>query len=45
MNVDEAVACGAALYTGLQNKSSLNSILSKVELNDVCNHYMGTLIV
>ena len=49
VNVDEAVACGAALYAGLQNKSSLNSAqkkaISKVELNDVCNHYMGTLII
>ena len=49
VNVDEAVACGAALYAGLQNKSSLNSAqkkaVSKVELNDVCNHYMGTLII
>ena len=48
VNVDEAVACGAAIYAGLQNKSSLNSAqkkaISKVELNDVCNHYMGTLI-
>ena len=49
VNVDEAVACGAALYAGLQNTGSLNSAqkkaLSKVELNDVCNHYMGTLII
>ena len=36
------------MYAGLQNKSSLNSAqkaVSKVELNDVCNHYMGTLII
>lgn len=48
VNVDEAVSCGAALYAGIQNKSSLNSAqkkaVSQVELNDVCNHYMGTLV-
>ena len=48
VNVDEAVACGAAIYAGIQNKSSLNSAqkkaVSKVELNDVCNFYMGTLM-
>ncbi len=49
VNVDEAVACGAAIYAGLQNKGSLNSAqkkaISNVELNDVCNFYMGTLMV
>ena len=49
VNVDEAVACGAAIYAGLQNKGSLNSAqkksISNVELNDVCNFYMGTLAV
>ena len=48
VNVDEAVACGAAIYAGIQNKSSLNSAqkkaVSKVELTDVCNFYMGTLV-
>ncbi len=48
VNVDEAVACGAAIYAGLQNKGGLNSAqkkaISKVELNDVCNFYMGTLM-
>ncbi len=48
VNVDEAVACGAAIYAGIQNKSILNSAqkksVSKVELNDVCNFYMGTLM-
>ena len=48
VNVDEAVACGAAIYAGLQNKDGLNSAqkkaISKVELNDVCNFYMGTLM-
>ena len=46
VNVDEAVACGAAIYAGLQNKGSLNTAqkksISKVELNDVCNFYFGT---
>lgn len=49
VNVDEAVALGAAIYAGLQNKTDLNSAqkkaMSKVELNDVCNFYMGTLVV
>jgi len=49
VNVDEAVACGAAIYAGLQNKESLNSAqkkaISNVELNDVCNFYMGTFMV
>lgn len=49
VNVDEAVACGAAIYAGLQNKDSLNSAqkkaISNVELNDVCNFYMGTFMV
>ena len=49
VNVDEAVACGAAIYAGIQNKDKLNSAqkkaVSKVELNDVCNFYMGTLII
>ena len=48
VNVDEAVACGAAIYAGLQNISSLNTAqkkaVSKVELKDVCNFYMGTLM-
>ena len=48
VNVDEAVACGAAIYAGLQNKDSLNSAqkkaISNVELNDVCNFYFGTLM-
>ena len=49
VNVDEAVACGAAIYAGLQNKGSLNSAqkksISNVELTDVCNFYMGTFVV
>ena len=49
VNVDEAVACGAAIFAGLQNKDKLNSAqkkaISKVELNDICNFYLGTLII
>jgi molecular chaperone DnaK (HSP70) len=49
VNVDEAVACGAAIYAGLQNKGGLNTAqkkaISKVELNDICNFYMGTLVI
>ena len=48
VNVDEAVACGAAIYAGLQNKGSLNpaqkKAISNVELNEVCNFYFGTLM-
>ena len=48
VNVDEAVACGAAIYAGLQNKDALNTAqkkaISNVELNDVCKFYMGTLV-
>ena len=47
VNVDEAVALGAAIYAGLQNKTDLNSAqkkaMAKVDLTDVCNFYMGTL--
>ena len=49
VNVDEAVACGAAIFAGLKNKSSLNSAqkksISNVGLSDVCNYYLGTLMV
>jgi molecular chaperone DnaK len=49
VNVDEAVACGAAIHAGLLRKKDLNSnqkkSLDKVELNDVCNYYLGTLVV
>jgi molecular chaperone DnaK len=49
VNVDEAVASGAAIYAGLLRKKELNSnqrkTLEKVELNDVCNYYLGTLAV
>jgi len=49
VNVDEAVVCGAAIYAGLKTEhKSLNQkqkeALSQVELTDVCNFYMGTLI-
>ncbi len=47
VNVDEDVACGAAIHAGLLRKKDLNSnqkkSLEKVELNDVCNYYLGTL--
>ena len=29
VNVDEAVACGAAIFAGLQNKEGLNSAQKK----------------
>ena len=29
VNVDEAVACGAAIYAGIQNKDKLNSAQKK----------------
>ena len=49
VNVDEAVSCGAAIYAGLLSKKDLNAAqkksLNKVELEDVCNHYLGTLVV
>lgn len=48
VNVDEAVACGAAIFAGLKNKEGLNSAqkkaISKVEMKDICNHNLGTII-
>ena len=48
VNVDEAVAAGAAVYAGLQSKKSLNEAqkkaISNVKLQDVCNFYLGTLV-
>ena len=48
VNVDEAVAAGAAVYAGLKSKDSLNTAqkkaIGKVQLKDVCNFYMGTLV-
>ena len=48
VNVDEAVAAGAAVYAGLKSKKSLNEAqkkaIEKVKMQDVCNFYMGTLI-
>ena len=48
VNVDEAVAAGAAIYAGLQSRKSLNEAqkqaISNVKLQDVCNFYLGTLI-
>lgn len=49
VNVDEAVASGAAIYAGLLSKKDLNAAqkkaLNNVELEDVCNHYLGTLVL
>ena len=46
VNVDEAVASGAAIYAGLLSKKDLNAAqkksLNKVELQDICNLYLGT---
>jgi len=48
VNVDEAVAAGAAVYAGLKSKDTLNTAqkkaIGKVQLKDVCNFYMGTLV-
>ena len=48
VNVDEAVAAGAAIYAGLKSKNKLNTAqkkaIGKVQLKDVCNFYMGTLV-
>jgi molecular chaperone DnaK len=48
VNVDEAVAAGAAVYAGLKSKRSLNEAqkqaLEKVKMQDVCNFYLGTLV-
>jgi len=48
VNVDEAVAAGAAVYAGLKSKGSLNEAqkqaLEKVKMQDVCNFYLGTLV-
>jgi len=49
VNVDEAVANGAAIFAGLKtDKKSLNNAqqkaLSNVHLQDVCNFYMGVLM-
>ena len=48
VNVDEAVASGAALYAGtIADKSDLNEAqkdaMSKIDLSDVANHYFGTI--
>ena len=47
VNVDEAVAAGAAIYAGLKSKKNLNDAqkaISNVKLQDVCNFYLGTLV-
>ena len=48
VNVDEAVAAGAALYAGKNSpKENLNAAqekaMSEIDLKDVANHYFGTL--
>ena len=50
VDVDEAVACGAAIYAGLNaNPDSLSEsqqkILNNVHMQDVTNHYLGTKVV
>ena len=49
VDVDEAVAAGAAIYAGLQSKKDLNEAQKKaiesVKLQDVCNFYLGTLVM
>lgn len=48
VNVDEAVAAGAAIYAGIKSKKNLNQAQKKaiadVKLQDVSNFYMGTLV-
>jgi len=50
VNVDEAVALGAAIYAGLhatpeQLNPAQTATLKKVKLSDVCGHYYGTIAV
>ena len=50
VNVDEAVAAGAALYAGKNaDQKDLNAAqqkaMSEIDLKDVANHYFGTLAV
>ena len=49
VNVDEAVALGAALYAGLRDPTALNaaqsSAISRIQLTDVCSNYYGTLSI
>ena len=46
VNVDEAVASGAALYAGLLSKDELNAAqkdsIENIELQDITNFYLGT---
>ena len=48
VNVDEAVACGAAIFAGLQNKGwaqiQTKKSFSKVEIKDICPHNLGTIV-
>ncbi len=48
VNVDEAVALGAAVYAGLRAASGVlnsaqSSAMTKIKLTDVCSNYYGTL--
>jgi molecular chaperone DnaK len=48
VNVDEAVALGAAIYAGLRAPANRLSVaqsaaMSKIRLTDVCSNYYGTL--
>ena len=49
VNVDEAVALGAALYAGMRDPQALNaaqsSAMSRIQLTDVCSNYYGTLSI
>ncbi|MEQ9210894.1 MAG: Hsp70 family protein, partial [Pseudomonadales bacterium] len=47
-NVDEVVALGAALYAGLKSEgdsltAAQRSVVDKLALNEVCNHFFGTI--
>ena len=47
VNVDEAVASGAAIYAGLLSKDRLNAAQKKaiedIELQEITNYYLGTM--
>tara|TARA_Y100000816_G_scaffold124577_1_gene87643 strand:- start:2649 stop:4187 length:1539 start_codon:yes stop_codon:yes gene_type:complete len=50
VNVDEAIALGAAIYAGMKTENSnLNAVQQKaveaVKLQEVTNHYFGTIVV
>ena len=47
VNVDEAVASGAAIMAGMMSLDKLNPAqrksIEKVQLSEICNHYLGTI--